>query len=117
KAFEISADPARNFSAASVRESRQFRKAANGHDAGYHRHRDTHFLALRDEVEIAVGIIEILRDRRICAGVDLAFKTVENVFGASRLRMIFRIRGDLDKKVISEFPADKSYQFVGVMEV
>src|SRR3546814_2835070 len=59
--FELEADPARNLGAASGGEAQQLRRVDDRHDAGDHRHGQSGALAALDEIEICIGVVEILR--------------------------------------------------------
>src|SRR6476646_5570633 len=70
--LETAPDPAWNLRAARVGKARELREARNWHDAGHDRHADVEVGAIVDEAPIRVRVEEILRDRRVRAGVDLA---------------------------------------------
>ena len=78
---------------------------------------DAHRFALVDEMVVGVGVVEILGDRRIGAGLDLALEVLQVVLRVFRLRVVFGIGRDLDEKVIAEFLPDERHQFVGVAEL
>ena len=66
-------------------------------------HVEAHRFAFVDEIEIRVGVEEILRDRRIRAGFDLALECGQVLLRAPRLRMVFGISRDFDEEVAAEF--------------
>ncbi len=53
------------------------------------------------KVEVGVGVVEELRQRRVRAGLHLAAEVLEVLARALRLRMHLGIRGHLDVKVIA----------------
>ena len=72
--------------------------------------------AFVDEMEVGVGVVEILGDGRVGAGLDLAREGVEVVLGAARLRVPFGIGGNFDAEPVAGLGADEFDQFVGVAE-
>ena len=70
-------------------------------------HADARGAASIDEMPIGVGIVEVLRDRRVGAGLDLALEIGEVVFRTARLRMIFGIGRDVDVEPVAGFLADE----------
>ena len=61
-ALELLAHPARHFGAAGIREARQFGEAGDRHDAGNNRHIDAKRRGFVDEIEVSIGVVEILGD-------------------------------------------------------
>src|SRR5207237_8242980 len=72
--LQLLADPARDLGAASVRKARQFGKSRDGHHTRNDRHFDAECLRGIDEVIVDAGVEEVLRDRRVRAGVDLVLE-------------------------------------------
>jgi hypothetical protein len=71
---------------------------------------------LGDEVLVGIGVVEVLGDGRVGAGIDLALE-VQQVFArALRLRMPFRIGRDLDAEAVAAFGADELDQLIGIAE-
>jgi len=66
---------------------------------------------------VRVGVVKVLRDRRISAGFGLALEREQILLRAARLGMVFGIGGDLDVKRAAEFLADERDQLVGVTKL
>ena len=66
---------------------------------------------------IGVGIVEVLRDGRIRAGIDLALEIQQVLARTFRLRMPFGIGRHLDAKAVTGFGADERHQFVGIAKL
>ena len=90
-AFQPPPDPARNLGAARVGEPRELREAADRHDARHDRNVDPGVRGGVDEMPVRIGIEEVLRDRRVRAGVDLALERGQVLVRRARLRMDFRV--------------------------
>ena len=86
-AFQRLAYPARNLGATGVGEARQLREFSDRHDARHDGNRDAQLHALLDKLEVAVGIVEVLGNRRICTGIDLALEVKEVVAWRFGLRV------------------------------
>src|SRR5438874_7150715 len=114
--LQLAADPARDLRAAGVREARQLGKAQDRHDSRHDRRLDPGGDRLVDEVIVAVGVEEILGDRRVGAGVDLALEVGEILARISGLRMIFRVRRDFDVEPVARRRADEFDQFVRIAQ-
>ena len=108
--------PARNLCAAGIGKPGQLMEVRDGHDAGYHWDIDGILLATVDKAEIGIRVIEVLGNCTVGPGIDLAFEVCEIARRAACLGVKFRIRGNLDMKVVSGFPADELYQFIGMAE-
>ena len=67
-----------------------------------------------DKVEVGIGIVEILRNRRIGTCLDLANKIREIVTREAGLRMPFGISGNFDFKMLPGFTPNELYKFVGI---
>ena len=115
-AFEAAPHPARQLGTAGVGEARQLEKTDDGHDAGNDRDVDAPGADFVDEMEIGVGVVEVLGDRRVGAGLGFAREGVEVVLRIARLRMPFGVGGDGDLEVVAGFAADEFDEFVGVAE-
>jgi len=89
---------------------------ADGHDAGDDGNGDAQGARVFDEIEVGIGVEEVLRDRCIRAGVNLALEVGQILRVGARLRVNFRIGGDLDLEPVAGFAADEVHQFVGVVE-
>ena len=116
-AFQLLSQPARDFGAAGVGEARQLHVVADRHDAGNDGDADAERARVFDEVEVGVGVEEILRDRGVGAGVDLALEVGQILGAGTRLRVDFGIGGDFDFEPVAGFLADEGHQFVGVVEL
>jgi hypothetical protein len=116
-AFELLPDPARNLGAARIGESCELGKAPDRHDARNDRHFQPHRFALVDEMKVGIGVEEILRDRRVRAGFDLAPESVQVLLRASRLRVVFGVRGDFDEEVTAELLPDEFHELICIMEL
>src|SRR6185437_2102942 len=117
EAFEAAPDPAWNLGAARVRKARELREASDRHDAGHDRHVQAAARARIDEMPVRVGVEEVLRDRRVGAGVDLALETREIVVGIARLRVIFGVCRDVDVEPVAGFIADEADELVRIAEI
>ena len=67
-------------------------------------------------MEVAIGVEEILRDRRVGAGFHFALEVREIFLRAARLRVVFGISGDLDEELVAELFADERDELVRVLE-
>jgi hypothetical protein len=103
--------------AAGVGEAGQLGEAGDRHDAGNDRDVDAPRADFVDEVEVGVGVVEVLGDRRIGAGLDLAHEVRQVVAREARLRVPFGIGGDLEVEVVAGLGADELDEFVGVAEL
>src|SRR5438445_11524313 len=115
--FQTLGDPARNLGAAHVGETAQLRILRDRHDARRDRHADAELARVVDEAEIRIGVEEVLRDRTIRAGVDLALEVGQIAHRIAGLRMHFGIAGDIDMKLAVAFPADEFDLIPRVAEV
>ena len=112
--MQFQAQPARDFGAASVGEARQFGKAGNRHDAGNDGNTHAAPLHVIDKAEIGIGVVKILRDGGIGAGIDFAHEMVDVVFGTARLRVEFGIGGHFDVEIAAVLGFNQFHQFVGI---
>jgi hypothetical protein len=110
--LHFQAQPARDIRAAVVREARELGEIADGHDSRDDGHGDADCFAVVDEAEIGIGVEEILGDRRVGTGLELALEVREVVPGTARLGMEFRIAGDLNVEVIAGLLSNERDQFV-----
>ena len=78
---------------------------------------DAHGVAFVAEVEVGVGIVEVLGDRCIGAGIDLALEVGEIGLCALRLGVKLGVSGYFDVEIVAGFRADESHQLVGVAEL
>src|SRR4029079_4651997 len=97
--------PPGSVATASVGETGELRETADGHDARHDRNIYPGSLALLDECEIRVDIIEILRDGTIGPRFDLAFETGEIVLRRFGLRVVFRVGSNFYVECIPKFRA------------
>src|SRR3546814_2722250 len=67
-------------------EAQQLRRVDDRHDAGDHRHGQSGALAALDEIEICIGVVEILRHHAVRARFD--FRSEEHT---SELQSLMRI--------------------------
>ncbi len=114
--FQLLADPARQFGAAGVGEARQLGVVGDRHDAGDHRDVHAELGDPLDEVEIGIGVEEVLGDGAAGAGLHLAHEVRQVILEAARLGVDLRIGGDLDVEVVAGLGADEVHQFVGVAQ-
>src|SRR5690606_35795619 len=68
-----------------------------------------------DEVEIGVGVEEVLGDRAVGAGPDLAHEVLEILGGTARLGMHFGIGRHFDLEPVAAMLANQAHQFVSIM--
>src|SRR5262249_44403764 len=107
----------RDLRAAGVGKARQLREIADRHDAGNDRYRHARRFAGVDEAKVAVGVVEVLGDRRIRAGVDLALEVPDFVVSVAGLRVVLGIAGDVDVKPVSCLGADELDELVRVAQL
>ena len=69
--------------------------------------RDSRRAARIDEVPVRIGIVEILRDRRIGSRIDLALERDEVLLRRARLRVAFGVGGDVDVEPVARLAADE----------
>ena len=106
--------PAGNLSAAIVREAGQALVVGDRHDAGHDGNIDALLAAAVDEIEVAVEIVEVLRDATVRAGIDLAFQEGDIGVGRRCVGMDFGIAADLDVDGVAEALADVANQLFRV---
>ena len=70
-----------------------------------------------DEAEIRIGVVEILGDRAIGAGIDLGLEVAQVGQRVVGLRMAFRIAADFDVEEAVVFLADELDQVRGIAEI
>jgi len=114
--LQLQSQPARNFGAAHIGEAGQLGEVGNRHDAGH----DGDFHAapahVVEEAEVGIGVEEKLGDGGIGTGFHFAHEALNVVFGAARLRVVFRVGGHFDVEPVAESVADEFHQFVGVAQ-
>src|SRR5690606_8882806 len=115
-AFELPANPPRNLRTTHVAEAGELGIVGDRHDAWYHRDIDALFLALVDEAEIGVDIVEILGDGAVGATLDFLLEEIEVLTGRWRLRMKLRVGRDFDQKMLAAMLADMANQIAGIAE-
>lgn len=113
---QAQADPARHFGAAHFREAQQLGVVGDGHDARHDRHPHTLGLGPVDEVEVGVGVEEVLGDGGIGARLDLGHEVIQIRRRIGGLRVHFGIGRHFDVEPIARFLADERHQFVGVAQ-
>ena len=111
------ADPARDLGAAGLGEAAQLAEVGDRHDAGNDRRLDTERARIVDEAEIRVGVVEVLGDRAVRAGLDLGLEIAQVGQRIACLRVGFRVGRDLDLEVPAVFGADQRHQLAGVAQV
>ena len=116
-AFELDAHPARDLRAAGIRESRELREIADRHDARHDRDGEACRLALVDEPEVRIRVVEVLRHRRVRARIDLALEVLHFVGGVARLRVVLGVAGDLDVEPVARRLADERHELVRVPQL
>src|SRR3546814_16760691 len=70
-----------------------------------------------DEAEVGVGVVEVLGDRAVGAGVDLALEVAQVDMRVVGLRMALGIAADLDVETAVVLAADEFAQVGGVAEI
>src|SRR5439155_15741477 len=115
--LHLQAQPARDLGAAGVREAGKLREVPDRHDSRDDGQVDVECFAVVDETQIGIDVVEILRDRRVRARVELALEIPQVLMRAARLGMELRIAGDFDVEVIAGSLADESYQLARVAEL
>ena len=70
---------------------------------GHDRHVDAELARVVDEAEIRVGVVEVLRDRAVGAGIDLGLEVAQVGERVVGLRMHFRIAADFDVEPVAVF--------------
>ncbi|OMP13258.1 hypothetical protein COLO4_01993, partial [Corchorus olitorius] len=116
KAFEALGDPARHFRTAHLGKAHQLRRIRDRHDAGHDGHFHAELACIVDELEVRVGVEEVLRDGGVRTGLDLAGEVLQIVPRRARLRVVFRIRRHFDVERLAGFLADELDQLVGEAE-
>src|SRR5438132_10131162 len=116
EALELQAHPARQLRPAGIGKARELREIVDRHDARDDRDVDAHRLDLLHEIEIRVGIVEVLRDRGVRPRIDLGLECREALLRPARPRMVFRIARDLDVEPVARLLADETHQVRGVAE-
>jgi len=116
-AFELAPHPARQFGTAGIGKTCQLGEAEDGHDAGNDRDVDASGSDFVDEMEVGVGVVEVLGDRRVGARLGLAHEIRQVVTREARLRMPFGIGPDFQAKMVAGFGADELDKFVGIAEL
>ena len=116
-AFEAAPDPARDLGAAGVREAPELRCARDRHDARHDRDAHAHRVAVVDEPEVRVRVEEVLRDRRVRAGVDLALEVREVGLRRAGLRVHLGVGGHVDVEPVAGHLADERDQLVRMAEL
>ncbi|MNP16519.1 hypothetical protein D3C76_1089150 [compost metagenome] len=111
------ADPARDFRTAGIGEARQLAVVGDRHDARHDRDVHAQCPHAFHEVEVAVGVEEVLGDRTVGASVGLAHEVGHIVFEIARLRMHFRVSGDFDVEMITGFFTNEFNQVIGVAQL
>ena len=114
--LKLLANPARNLGAAGIREAGQLAVVGNRHDARHDRNVHAGLAYALDEMEITVGVEEVLRDRAVGAGPGLAHEIVQVDVIMPRLGVRFRIRGHLDMEVVAGLVANELDEFVGIAQ-
>src|SRR3546814_6914497 len=94
--------PARDLGAAGLGEAPQLGEVGDRHDPGHDRDVDAERARVVDEAEVGVGVVEVLGDRAVGAGVDLALEVAQVGMRVVGLRMALGIAADLDVEARSE---------------
>src|SRR5687767_10944924 len=110
-------DPARDFGTARFGEALELREIRDRHDARHDRRGDPRAPRVVDEAEIRVGVEEVLRDRAVRAGVELALEVLEVAREAVGLRVHLGIARDLDVEPVAGFLADESDEVARIAEL
>ena len=118
ESLELEPHPARDLSAAGVREPRELGEIVDRHDARHDGHADAQRPRLVDEVEVGVRVEEVLRDRaRWRRHRSCALNAARSCCGLARLRMVFGIGRHLDVEPVAGFLADERHQLRGVAQL
>src|SRR3546814_3208061 len=88
--------PARDLGAAGLGEAPQLGEVGDRHDPGHDRDVDAERARVVDEAEVDVGVVEVLGDRAVGAGVDLALEVAQVDMRVVGLRVALGIDADLD---------------------
>ncbi len=112
--FQPPAHPARNLRTAGSGEAGEPAVVGDGHDAGDDGYFDAESAAGVDEGEIGIGIVEVLGDGGIRAGIDLALEVIEVLPRPRRLGVDLRIGRDLDVERRAGLLAHEGYQLVRI---
>ena len=70
-----------------------------------------------EEIEVGIHVVEILGDRHIGAGVELALEELDVLIVVLRLGVNFRVGGHGDAKVVARALAHECNQFVGINQL
>lgn len=115
-AGEFKQNPAWNFRAAGFGKARQTAVIGDRHDTGNDGLGDACFAYFVNKTGVGVGIVEVLGDGHIRAGVHFVDEVFEVVLWGAGLRVVFGVGGDDDLKVIAAVLADEFDQIGGVVE-
>lgn len=108
--------PSRHFSTTHVRESKQLGAVGNWHDARHDGHGDAAGANAVDEIEVGVGVEEVLGDGAVGAGLYFFDKVPEVGRSVAGLGMHFGVRGNFYVKPVAGGFADEADQLAGVMQ-
>src|SRR5690554_4205167 len=115
--FQLLADPARNFRSTHIREPHQAGEVDDGHDARHHRNGDAHLLQAVDEVEVTVGVEEVLGDGAVGTGLYFAREVLQVFLGVAGLGVELGVGGHFQVEVIAAVLPDEFHQLVGVTQL
>src|SRR6266581_3341061 len=117
EALHLQAQPAGDLGAAGVGEARELREIPDRHDSRNDGQIDAERLAVVDEAEIGIDVVEILRDRRVGARLELCLEARDVLARAARLGMELRVAGDFDVEVVARPLADERHQVARVAKL
>ena len=114
---QAQADPARDLGTAVVREARQLGVVEDGHDAGHDGDGDTGGTGPLDEVEVGVGVVEVLGDGRVCTGRHFLGEVRQVGVGRGGLGVHLGVGRHFDGEPVAAVLAHEAHQVGGVLEV
>ena len=116
KTGELEQNPAWNFRAAGFGKARQTAVIGDRHDTGNDGLGDACFAYFVNKTGVGVGIVEVLGDGHIRAGVHFVDEVFEVVLRGTRLRMVFGVGGDDDLKMFATVFTNEFDQIGGVVQ-
>lgn len=114
--FQLFVDLVWQFGVVGVGEVCQFGVVGDWYDVGDYWDVYVEFGDLFDEVEIGIGVEEVLGDGVVGVGFYFVYEVCQVIFEVVCLGVDFWIGGDFDVEVVVGFGVDEVYQFVGVVQ-
>ena len=115
-AGELEQNPTWNFCAAGFGKARQTAVIGDRHDTGNDGLGDACFAYFVNKTGVGVGIVEVLGDGHIRAGVHFVDEVFEVVLRGACLRMVFGIGGHDDLKMLATVFTNEFDQIGGVVQ-